>query len=581
MTPVLWTGLRRVIRSLGLAGLLAFDSTAVAQVVFTDVGPQRGIQPFVMPPGPYSSVAAADYDDDGFVDVFVPNVAGVPDQLYHNLGNGSFEDVAAPVGLASLENDRTALWFDYNGDQRIDLVVGVDCRTEPTSPQGTPCVNPVSLRLYRQNSDGTFEDVTVQAGLDLGWGNGYTNSHRSGFSAGDINNDGFLDLFEGTWNGRKYLYLNNTDGTFTDVTVASGMSDATFNYQQSVFYDFNRDGWMDIYVAVDSQVENQLWINQGDGTFIDMATSAGVDHARFDMGIALGDFDNDGDIDFYVTQINNNVFYRNDSIGPSLSFVNISATLGTTNGGWGWGTTFLDVDNNTLLDLAATNGRVDTPWEVDQSRFWYHQGGYPIAYLDASAQVQFNDTDIASSLISFDYDRDGDIDMMQSVSEGGPLRLLENTPGASALANHYLVVRPRMDGTNHYAIGSVVRITAGSTNMMRPIHAGISTVGQEPAEAFFGLGDATVADQITIEWPDGSWEQHLGVAADQVVNYLRIQGDFDWDGAVLPGTDTAVFISVLIGETTTSNELIRADMNFDGKADSRDIEPFVAALLSP
>ena len=144
---------------------LVAGQIAGAQVVFTDVGPERGIQPYVQPVGPVGGIAAADYDDDGFVDVFVPNAEGVPDQLYHNLGNGSFEELAAGVGLASLENNRAALWFDYNGDHRLDLVVASDCRTLPITSD--PCANPVDLRLYRQNIDGMFEDVTVQAGLDL------------------------------------------------------------------------------------------------------------------------------------------------------------------------------------------------------------------------------------------------------------------------------------------------------------------------------------------------------------------------------------------------------------------------------
>ena len=195
---------------------------AGAQVVFTDIGPSKGIEPYVMPIGPVGGIAAADYDNDGFVDVFVPNAEGVSDQLYHNLGDGSFEEVAAAVGLASPENNRAALWFDYNGDHRLDLVVGGDCRSLPTTSD--PCGNPVNLRLYRQNSGGMFVEVTVQAGLNLSWGTGMANSHLSGLAAGDINNDGYLDLYVCAWNGRAYMYRNNTDGTFTDITLASGMT---------------------------------------------------------------------------------------------------------------------------------------------------------------------------------------------------------------------------------------------------------------------------------------------------------------------------------------------------------------------
>ncbi len=503
---------------MGLTVVPAVSQIAGAQVVFTDIGSQRGIQPYVMPVGVVGGIAAADYDNDGFVDVFVPNAEGVPDQLYHNLGNGSFEELAANVGLASLENNRGALWFDYNGDHRLDLVVSGDCHTRPWSSD--PCAHPVNLRLYRQSITGAFEDVTVDAGLDLSWGSGFPISHHSGLAAGDIDNDGYLDLFVCATFTRAYMYLNNTDGTFTYVTYSSGISYESVWYQQPVMFDFNRDGWTDIYVAVDGGARNFLWVNQGNGTFVDMAPGAGADSASNDMGIALGDYDNDGDIDVFVTEITTskyyNVFYRNDSVGPDLSFTDIAQALGVESGGWGWGTIFLDCDNDTLLDLAMTNGEDGGPWDTDQSKFWLNQGGDPITYLDVSDQVQFNDTYIAASLIAFDFDRDGDLDMMQSTYDG-PLRLLENQPDPEAKANHYLVVRPRMTGPNHYAIGSVIRVTVGSTTMMRPIVAGISYLGQEPAEAFFGLGDASVVDQVTIEWPDGLETTLTNVPADQVL----------------------------------------------------------------
>ncbi len=497
---------------------------AEAQVVFTDIGPSKGIEPYVMPVGPVGGVAAGDYDNDGFVDVFVPNAEGVPDQLYHNLGNGSFEQVAAAVGLASLENNRAALWFDYNGDHRLDLVVGSDCRSDPLTSD--PCENPVNLRLYRQDSDGMFVDVTVEADLDLSWGTGVGNRHLSGLAAGDINNDGYLDLYVCAWNGRAYMYRNNGDGTFTDITVACGMADQTFFHHQPVLFDFNLDGWMDIHVAVDIQTDNFLWINQGTSprggsiTFVDGASFAGVNNAMTDMGITLGDYDNDGDIDIYVTQItrndDHNVFYRNDSVGKNLSFSEIAVTLGVDDGYWGWGATFLDFNNDTWLDLAATNGKNIDPWDVDPSKLWLNMGGDPITYSDVSNDVQFNDTFIGASLIAFDYNRDGDIDMMQTTS-GGPLRLLDNVPNGARGTNHYLVVRPRMAGTNHYAIGSVVRVTVGATTMMRPILAGTSMVGQEPAEAFFGLGSATVVDQVVVQYPNGERETLNNVAADQVI----------------------------------------------------------------
>ena len=572
----------------GLVVLLTFGPMADAQVVFTDVGPERGIQPYVQAVGPVGGISAADYDDDGYVDVFVPNAEGVPDQLYHNLGNGSFEELAADVGLASLENNRAALWFDYNGDHRLDLVVAGDCRTLPTTSD--PCANPVDLRLYRQNSNGMFEDVTVQAGLDLSWGTALANGHHSGLAAGDINNDGYLDLFVAAVGRRVYLYRNNTDGTFTDITVSSGTPDESYHHHQPVIYDVDRDGWMDIYLAVDLGISNYLLINQQNGTFVDEGFDAGIDNGMTDMGIALGDYDNDGDLDIYVTVITrhgaHNQFYRNDSVGTDLSFAEISVALGVDNGYWGWGTTFLDCNNDTLLDLATTNGWTPLSFGTDPSKFWLNQGGDPITYLDVSDQVHFNDTDIASALIAFDYDRDGDIDMMQSTDGGGPLRLLDNQPDVAAQSNHYLVVRPRMSGTNYYAIGAVVRATVGSTSMMRPILAGTSMVGQEPAEAFFGLGAAAIVDQVVVEYPNGQQVTLANVAVDQVLTVLYIEpipGDLDSDGD-LDLVDYRAFAECMNGpgvlpspsSPLTANDCVTAfDSDADNDVDSADATAFM------
>ncbi len=569
----------------GLVLALVATPMAGAQVVFTDIGPSKGIEPYVMPIGFVSGIAAADYDNDGFVDVFVPNAGGAADQLYHNLGNGSFEEVAGDVGLASTENNRAALWFDYNGDHRLDLVVGSDCLTERPLV-ADPCASPVNQRLYRQKSDGTFEDVTVAANLDVGWGTRLADSHHAGFAAGDIDNDGYLDLFASSWGHRLYLYRNNTDGTFSDVTVASNVSVTPYHHHQPVMYDFNGDGWIDIYVAVDLGINNYLLINQQNGTFVDEAFDAGVDNGQSDMGVALGDYDNDGDIDIYVTEITrsfiHNIFYRNDSVGPNLAYTEIALDLGVDDSYWGWGTTFLDCNNDMLLDLAATNGWFLDRWDDDPSKFWLNMGGNPITYSDVSNAVQFNDTFIGSSLIAFDYNRDGDVDMMQTTS-GGPLRLMDNVPNGEPGSGHYLVVRPRMPGTNYFAIGSVVRVTVGSTTMMRPIVAGISYMGQEPAEAFFGLGSATVADQVVVEYPNGEQVTLKNVAGDQVITVVGIDPDLDSDGD-LDLNDYAGFVECMNGPgvlpspsspLTTNDCVIAFDSDADNDVDSADANAFM------
>ena len=505
-----------------------------APIQFVDESTARGLLPSSMAPGMGGGVAAADFDDDGDIDLFLPNALGYPDQLYRNLGDGTFEEIATAAGVASLDQARVALWLDYDGDGRLDLLVAGDCHGALA-----PCTEVSTLKLYRQIADAQFQDVTLEAGItddrvvD-------TTAHRAGAAAGDFNNDGYLDLVVSLWTGKAGVYLNNGNGTFTDIGVASGVGVTQLAHWQPILHDFNRDGWLDLFFAVDFAA-NRLWINNGDNTFTNVAQSAGVDNAWNDMGVALSDYDNDWDADLYITNITNvgtgrhNVLYRNQSVA-SLAFVDVAAGSGVHAGAWGWGTTFLDADNDGLLDLAATNG-FNGVWSTDTSRFFLSSGGTPVTFQDRSAATGFDDSYWGSSLLAVDADRDGYLDLVQTCnavdSDPSRLRLLRNQPGPAALANGYLVVRPRMTGPNHRTIGAVVRVEVGSAKMMRVITAGTSFLGQEPAEAAFGIGSASMVDQVTIEWPDGTETKHDDVAGNQVLT-ITVDPDTDGDGTPDP-----------------------------------------------
>ena len=494
---------------------LAVCGLAQAQIEFVEVGVAQGIQPYVMQLGKTGGIAAADFDDDGDVDFFVPNELGSPDQLYRNLGNGQLEEIAASAGLASTDRSRHALWFDYDGDHLLDLFVASDC-SDVEIPGCTPVL---SLKLYRQVSDAQFEDVTAAAGFtsDLVTD---TLAHRGGIAAGDINNDGFLDLVFGLWAGEARLFLNDTDGTFTEISASSGLGGIDSYFYQPMMYDFDGDGWLDIYYNIDFE-ENQLWMNQGNNTFINTAASVGAETACNEMGMALGDYDNDGDFDVYATNIYDppidcyNKLLRNDTVGSAVAFTEVADAAGVDNGWFGWGATFLDADNDTDLDLVTTNG---FPNGIDRSVFFRNDGGDPVTFTDV-LDIGFTDFEWGTALVAFDYDRDGDLDVVQACNGDGPgndhlIRLLENR---TMNLGNYLVIKPRMDGPNHRAIGSVVRIEIGSTSLMRLITAGTSMAGQEPAEAFFGLGSATVVDRVTVEWPDGTTAELTNVAANQQI----------------------------------------------------------------
>jgi hypothetical protein len=513
------TATRRTAVALAVACLSPSVCLAI-DALFVDVSAAWGIGAHFPQAGHGTGAAAADFDGDGLVDLFVPQASGTPDRLYHNQGT-SFLEIGAAVGLASLESSRVGLWIDYDADGDLDLWVAND-----------DVLAASSFTLYRQDPGPLFTDVTVQAGVFKPPIILQDPHHWAGLCAGDVDRDGYLDVFTAQWPGPGHLFLNTGAGGFTDVSDASGVA-VVRNAHQCAMEDFDGDGWTDIYVAIDFAA-NILWHNQGDGTFVDVAPAAGLDNAMNDMGVALGDFDGDDDFDVYVTNIflpdhpdgpRHNVLLRNDSTGGVLDFAEISEAMGVEQGHWGWGASFLDGDNDGDLDLAATNGWRSGPEANDPSRFFESPGG-GLPFGDVSTAVQFDDTDWGSSLLAADFDRDGDLDLVQACMtlEGAvPLRLLANERPLGD--GNYLVVRPRSSGPNHFSVGALVRAGVGGATMLRRIAAGTSYMGQEPHEAFFGVGAATTVDWVRVDWPDGTSTTLHDVAANQEITVELLFAD--------------------------------------------------------
>jgi hypothetical protein len=514
--------------SLTLLALAGASTPVTAQLSFSEVGASRGIQPYTGPTGFGGGVAAADFDNDGDVDIFVANESGSADQLYRNQGDGHFDEIAASVGLASMVRSRNALWVDIDNDDDLDLLVNSDCWS-------STCIAGTSLvRLYRQEVGGTFTDITTVAGLFDDAALHGTGEHRSGLSAGDLDGDGYLDLYIGTWMGTSMLFHNQGDGTFADISTPSGLGVNGAGHFQSVWHDFDGDGLLDIFVSVDGS-SNQLWVNQGDLTFIDMAGSAGVDSSWAEMAAAVSGYDNDGDFEVYATNIFSggrySTLYRNASAAGSITFGEVAQAAGVADGQFGWGATFFDADNDGWPDLAATNGFSSAPWTADVSRFFLNDGGVTPTFSEIGATVGFNDTFWGTALVAFDADRDGDVELFQATNPG-PLRFLENQLDPSGGTENSLIVQPRMEmnGGNRRAIGAVLRAQAGSLEMARLITAGTNFLGQEPAEAHFGLADQKVIEQLTVQWPDGNSTTLQDIPAggvflfsDSIITYLGFE----------------------------------------------------------
>ena len=475
-----------------------------------------------------SGASIADFDNDGDLDVFVGTEFGLTNLLYQNLGNNQFQEVALALGINSTYKNRAALWLDYDGDQLLDLLLLGDCLGVDST-----CEDRMSVFLYKQNSDGNFTEIS-NSGLEFG--DRYSvpvvsDALVGGVASGDINNDGYLDVIVTVWGkeaigAKMSFFLNNQDGTFTDISVSSNLGLTLASRYQPIFYDFNYDGYLDIYINVDFGA-NEFWLNNGDNTFNDIAGNIGADNAFNEMGMTIGDYDNDGDMDIYSTNITAddngtfeyNILLKNDwSATNQLGFTEVSNTLNIAESGWDWGTTFFDANNDGFLDLASTNGWSDS-WGPDSSKFWLNVDG--VLFSDNSNDSGFNDTLKAASLLAFDMDRDGDLDLLQSIKDNGkflPIRLYENNINLSLNPNNYLVIKPRMNGANHFAIGAVVKINYdnGKTGM-RLITAGTSFYGQEPAEAFFGLSNNTIVNEIRVEWPDNTTTVVQDIAANQII----------------------------------------------------------------
>lgn len=479
-------------------------------------------------PGMGTGVAVADFDGDGDADIFVPTGAGTPNLLFRNRGDGTFDEMASDFGLADLRQARVALWVDYDGDGDLDLFVGRDCHFASAGVAAAGSCGEVSLSLFEHRPEG-FVDVSASVGL-LATAGSLSTFHAGGLSAGDVSGDGLPDVYFARWLGGPELYISDTlfvGGKAPGYSLGSGLAGIAGEpggEWQTLMHDFDGDGRLDLFVNADFG-PNQLWMNGGDLNFTNVAEAAGVDTAWNEMGLSVGDYDNDGDLDLYITNIHmwqgqptHNRLFRNDSQPGSIQFTDTALEFGVENTDWGWGTTWLDADNDGDLDLAATNGYCEPPngycqpeHESDPSRFFENPGdGGPM--IEVGEAVGFDDELIGAGLVAADFDGDGRLDLLQSAIDplSAPgffdrterLTILFNRPVDGTPSGSYVAIRPRMSGANFHAIGAVVRVFLDDGEVRtRLVQAGESWMSQAPASVHFGLGAAAEIDRVEIDWP--------------------------------------------------------------------------------
>ncbi|HEX9754979.1 MAG TPA: FG-GAP-like repeat-containing protein [Gemmatimonadales bacterium] len=539
-------------------------------VTFVDVAREAGIafrhfdgvRSSQLPEDMGSGVAWGDYDQDGHIDLFVVNTIGplavsrddstgrrspARSALYRNNRDGTFTDVTDRAGIDHRGWGMAAAWGDYDNDGWPDLVV--TAYGENT--------------LYHNEGDGTFSDRSSVSGL----------GGRPGFWAGaswaDYDRDGFLDLYvtgyvrlaplgrAGT--SRQYgaevpaslnpssfrpernlLYHNNGEGSFREVAVAAGVSDTLGRGLSGAWCDFDEDGWPDLYVANDVS-DNLMYRNQGDGTFADVSHAAMVADYRGAMGLAVGDWDGDGDQDIVVTHwiAQENALYNNqlarhraaapDGRIPPLQFMDEADRYGLGQIALdyiGWGTFFFDYDNDGKPDLFVVNGSTfqerDDPTRLVPMRdqlFWNRgpqEGFYDVS--PASGDY-FQRAYVGRGAAFADYDNDGDLDAF-IVNNGGPGVLLRNEGGNR---NQWLQVELRGTRSNRHGVGARLRLVAGGRTQVRQVGAQSSYLSQNSLIEHFGLGTHATADTLEIVWPSGVRERRTGLPAGRRIQV--VEGD--------------------------------------------------------
>ncbi len=538
------------------------DASAEAGIVFRHFDGRRTSQ---LPEDMGSGAAWGDYDNDGWMDLFVVNQAGpltlTPEEiaaspahhaLYHNNGDGTFTEVSAQAGVDGRGWGMAAAWGDYDGDGWLDLYVSA-------YGQNT---------LYRNNGDPgsgpgqapTFTDHTEAAGLDAPAG------FWTGASWGDYNRDGRLDLYvtgyvkyvpmEGQQGSTQYdvdvppslnpssfnpernlLYRNDGNGRFTEVARKSGVENAQGRSLSAAWADFDDDGWLDLYVANDVS-DNVLFRNLGNETFEEISHRALVADYRGAMGIAVGDWDGDADLDMFITHwiAQENALYSNrhaDRIprpAPApkpLQFMDLADRFGLGQIALdyiGWGTSFFDYDNDGRLDLFVSNGSTfqqqETPHlliPMQDQLFWNRGAGAGFFDVSAVSGAFFSAEYVGRGAAFADYDNDGDVDVFV-VNHDGPGVLLRNDGGNR---NRWLKVALEGQQGGGSTLGARVRVVAGEQVQIRQVGAQSSYCSQNSPLAHFGLGEAMTVDTLDVIWPNGDRQTHLGVATNQTLRVVE------------------------------------------------------------
>ncbi len=499
---------------------------------FTDVAIARGLAfssgfspDFIVDPAFYAGGAASgDIDNDGDIDLFILRGDTNPNLLFFNNGNSFTENTPASLAFPNSGTANYKLsgptFADMDGDKDLDLFIG--------GVAGDPSF------IFMNDGSGVFTNVTSGSGIE-----NMTSLNTISAAFADYDKDGDLDMAMAHWGtprdstnpgDTETLWQNDSDASgikFTPVSISSGIANQLALNLSGVkgenhdytfapnFSDINDDTFPDL-LSVGDFKGSQVFLNNQDGTFSDVTDTTQITDSN-GMGTAVGDFDNDGDNDWFVSSINGNRLYQNNPESDSTEFTNVSETAGIQQGSWGWGSCFADFDADGFLDIYQTNGWQDnsnnpnpTPYDEDESRLWMsNQDG---SFSDQAQLTGIIDNLQGRGVVCADFDNDRDVDV---------LLLLSNSDQAALLWNNDIIEKNTISiflqgpSPNTQAIGARIYVSTGSVTQMREIAIGSNFTSHNPTKQIFGLGEASTIDELKIVWPDGTEIMQTNVTGNQ------------------------------------------------------------------
>ncbi len=476
-----------------------------------------------------NGVAAADYDLDGDLDIFVvakdrdvDNDEKSHSRLFRNNNDGSFTDVTPISNLVNLYPKLDDLpncealdgykfgvhWGDYDNDGYPDLFF----------------TNFNDVQLFHNEKNGTFSDVTLLAGIRK-----TTTCINTGATWVDYNNDSFLDLFICDWQGcsGNTLYKNNGDGTFQNVTTNTKIDQYPSLHSYTMFpFDFNNDGWLDFYTTNDLGEPNSLLINESGNTFIEKASDYGIGNKSTSMGITIGDYDLDGYFDFFISATNTASFYQNALFNNKgdTTFKDATAALNVNSSGWGWGCRFSDFDLDGDEDLFVVNGFKLLPQGQKNVYYKNLQKEGQKSFTNIGSDLGLNELTRSSEVLDFDYDNDGDLDIYVTNTDSKSF-FYENKTLNANLTSDLAWLKVSLVGTvsNRDAIGTKLSVTTNEGTIIR-YYNGVGMLSQSLKPVHFGLNKATIINELKITWPSGIVQVFTNLPINKTIRFTEQQG---------------------------------------------------------